>query len=271
MTATPFADAAPALAAQGFQVFRIKPGCKVGGARWRHGPASEVATADPDEVARRARRYPTSNIGIATGQLADGTYFAVLDVDTDAGGVRPEWAVPTLEAHTPSGGSHLYYVTNGRVSTSAGQIALGVDVRGDGGMVVAPPSRTGAGAYEWATPIKTPMAFMPVWRFHEYSTTRAGADGRPIGRTRKRPEDVGYGERHYQALLWAAWFASQGCSPEEVAELTWQLVSRFQDPVPRGEANIAAVIKWACHRQADQRADMDAEDAYIRQQGWAAA
>jgi hypothetical protein len=61
---------------------------------------------------------------------------------------------PTLHVITGSGGLHLYYRHPGRrVPCSQGRVAPGVDIRGDGGYVVAPPAvhpRTGR-PYRWGT------------------------------------------------------------------------------------------------------------------------
>jgi hypothetical protein len=57
----------------------------------------------------------------------------------------------TLEAESPSGSIHRYYKHPGfKIKNSGSGIAPGVDVRGDGGQVVAPPSvKPGKGAYKW--------------------------------------------------------------------------------------------------------------------------
>ena len=250
----PFATAALDYAREGLRVFVIKPGQKAGGSRWVHGPASEVATADLDEIARRAAMSPQANIGIATG---DG--LGVLDLDFHHGAVRPEWAIPTREAQTPHGGLHCYYRVDGQVRNSVGELGTGLDVRGDGGMCVAPPSRTEDGAYTWITDPATPLASVPVARFHEYTRDAAGHPGQSRGRSRKRPEEVREGERHDQALAWAAWFASQGCDADEVEDLTWQLVERFADPVEPGDPNIERLLAWINRKQAAA----DAVDQFI--------
>lgn len=88
------------------------------------------------------------NIGVATGRLADGRAFFVVDLDT-----RPEkngldeWsrlceehgAPPrTFTVATPSGGRHLYFL--GHARQTAGELAPGIDTRAEGGHVVGPGS-----------------------------------------------------------------------------------------------------------------------------------
>jgi len=81
----------------------------------------------------------------------------VLDVDVDDGPeslARLERAgapVPkTARRRTGGGGSHLFfrYPRERDIRNSAGLLGLGLDVRGEGGYVVVPPSRT-QGPYEW--------------------------------------------------------------------------------------------------------------------------
>lgn len=248
MSKTPFFDATLDYAREGFRVFRITPGRKVGGSRWRHGPASEIATSDLDELARRVERYPASNIGIATGNG-----LAVLDIDSHHGGERPAWAVPTREARTPNGGLHLYYRTDGHVRNSAGRIATGVDVRGDAGMVLAPPSRTEHGTYSWITDPGEPLAFLPASQFHEFTAATPGSGYQRTTR-RKRPEDVRPGEVHDQVLSWGGWLAAQGCDDDEVRDLIWQLVERFPFDVDNANNHIAKALDWVLDKHEQEPA-----------------
>jgi len=123
----------------GWPVFPLKPGRKTPATR--HG--FHDATTDLGRVERWWAAHPAHNIGLATGHS-----FDVLDQDTEgweyfdrliAGGV-------IKEAHgvvvTASGGTHLY-VKPGAPSGIAANLGNidGIDWRGRGGFVVAPPSR----------------------------------------------------------------------------------------------------------------------------------
>jgi len=98
----------------------------------------------------------SSNIGIVTGMISGIT---VLDIDTGPGKAGAEtWAeivsqngeFPTLNSETGSGGMHMLYVYNSALKTAANVLGPGVDVRNDGGYIVAAPSlhRSG-GVYSW--------------------------------------------------------------------------------------------------------------------------
>ena len=124
------------------------------------------ATTDPRRIEAWWRRWPGANVGIPTGERSG---LLVLDVDLRdggpgslaelerAGGPLPE----TARARTGGGGMHVFfqYPTGEVVRSSAGRLGPGLDVRGEGGYVVVPPSRT-RGAYEWLD--RAPLAD-PEW------------------------------------------------------------------------------------------------------------
>jgi len=99
---------------------------------------------------------PPSNIGIVTGEVSGIT---VLDIDTGPGKAGAEtWAEiisehgepDTLTAQTGSGGMHMVFKYNSVLKTSANTLGKGVDVRNDGGFIIAAPSRhRSGGVYEW--------------------------------------------------------------------------------------------------------------------------
>ncbi|MEV4140559.1 bifunctional DNA primase/polymerase [Dactylosporangium sp. NPDC049742] len=109
-----------------------------------------AATTDTDRVTAMVTANPCGMLAIRTG-APSGT--VVIDIDPAHGGrVDPARMPETACVATGSGGWHLYYRHPGTaVLCSQGRIADGVDVRGDGGYVVAPPSihpRTGR-PYRW--------------------------------------------------------------------------------------------------------------------------
>lgn len=105
-----------------------------------------AASIDIDTISAWFQEFPEANIGIATGEQS-GVF--VLDVDGEQGeatikdmestfGKLPE----TYEVET-SRGRHLYFLQPSGIKTksqASGQIGPKLDVRGDGGQVVAPPS-----------------------------------------------------------------------------------------------------------------------------------
>lgn len=133
MGASALADAL-ALAEYGLAVFPClpskAPACPQGFKR---------ASRDPAAVRELWRRWPSSLIGIATG-IPSG--LAVLDIDAGKGGgawwAAHRAALPeTRTIRTRSGGLHLWFRHLPGLRCSAGTIAPGVDVRAEGGYVIA--------------------------------------------------------------------------------------------------------------------------------------
>jgi hypothetical protein len=124
------------------------------------------------EIERWFERWPEANVGIVTGALSG---LVVLDVDARHGGdaslARLEIehaALPrTVEAATGGGGRHLYFAHPGGTVANRAGIVPGIDLRGDGGCVVAPPSLHASGRrYAWAaqrSPDAAPLAPLPPW------------------------------------------------------------------------------------------------------------
>ena len=166
---TALASAAFRLALRGVAVFPLAPGAKVP-LPGSHG----CLDASPDCDVARARwaKTPHANIGAATGRKSG---IWVLDVDPQHGGdvalgeIEAKHApLPlTIEASTPSGGRHLYWHWNAEgpeIRNSAGRIGPGLDVRGEGGSIVLPPSMLADGrGYHWIKNGARSFADSPPW------------------------------------------------------------------------------------------------------------
>ncbi len=139
----------------GFAVFPLRPRDK--------RPATEggfkAATTDARQIAEWWDRCPGYNIGMATGAISGGLVVIDLDIDKDKGvdgyGTLKKWqeshgALPeTWQSITGRGGYHLFYKDAASNKSRAG-LYEGIDVRADGGYVVAPPSVHPNGRrYEW--------------------------------------------------------------------------------------------------------------------------
>lgn len=117
--------------------------------------------ATEQEIARWWQAAPSSNVALATGAISD---FFVVDCDTESA-YRDVLArgvpVETLTAKTGKG-YHLYFQYPEFPVGNRAKMLPGVDVRGDGGYVVAPPSIHPSGArYQWAN--RAPIARAPIW------------------------------------------------------------------------------------------------------------
>ena len=126
-------------------------------------PATEngckAATTNKQKISDWWDKHPDSNIGIATGSISGGLVVIDLDVDENKGingyEVLKEWQQENGElpeswqSITGRGGYHLFFrdfaVNHNRVG-----LYDGIDIRGEGGYIVAPPSIHPNGRrYEW--------------------------------------------------------------------------------------------------------------------------
>lgn len=124
----------------------------------------DLATNDPDCL-KILWNKPNSNIAIACGKASN---LVVLDFDckNNQPGLdtldtleKQFGGLATLRAKTPSGGIHLYFTCPSIALGNKVGIMPGLDIRADGGYVVAPPSTTVEGSYEWLN--EFPPADMP--------------------------------------------------------------------------------------------------------------
>ena len=164
-------NAAHAYARKGLRVIPIAPRSKFprGIEGWQ-----DLATTNPDLITDWwTNTWPHHGIGIATGIRDDGTFFFVLDVDdrdTHSGtttltnletihGKLPN----TLTCRTGSGGRHYYFTSTTAIHNDAGKrLGPGLDIRGIGGQVLAPPTIHPNGTpYSWEH--TQPIAPAPQW------------------------------------------------------------------------------------------------------------
>lgn len=135
---------------------------------------TKKASTDPQQIQDWWNQQPTANVGIATGA---GSNLLVLDVDPDKGGEESlrrleeqHGPLPiTPQVLTGGGGQHYYFqYPNVEIKNSTGKLGRGLDIRAEGGQVVAPPSvhpKTGR-TYEWEGahhPDDIPLAAAPDW------------------------------------------------------------------------------------------------------------
>lgn len=157
-------DDALRYARDGWRVLPVFPGEK----RPRLKDWPTAATTDTEVIREWWTRMPDSNIGLACGRESG---FFVLDIDPKNGGdeslaalVAEHGELPyTFTVRTGSGGTHYYFaMPDFEVTNSPGRLkGTGIDVRGEGGQVLAPPSRTVIGEYR--VKAVAPIVEAPEW------------------------------------------------------------------------------------------------------------
>lgn len=220
MTAQSMGDYAAFLGRKGFAVFPIHSiiggRCSCGLANCsspgKHPDGSLVpqgvlnAESDQKTIQEWWALSPDANIGIATG---DPSGIVVLDIDAKSNGEaslltleeRFESLPDTWAVETGGGGFHFYFLMPSvDVRNTAGAVGPGIDVRGNGGYVVAPPSVHVSGmTYRWSTalhPTKVPLAQVPPWLLSRIGPRLAGSS-----KSNVLPTKIKEGERN-------SWMAS---------------------------------------------------------------
>jgi hypothetical protein len=125
------------------------------------------ASSDPVTIAEWWLRWPDANVAVRTGRESR---VVVLDVDGEVGAAslrqleRSYGELPrTRTVATPRDGRHFVFAHPGvEVRNSAGKLGPALDVRGDGGYVLVPPS-IGANGSPYALVLDAEPAPMPSW------------------------------------------------------------------------------------------------------------
>jgi hypothetical protein len=230
-------SAALALAERGLCVFPLRARSKV--------PATPngllAATTDAGIIRGWWERWPHANVGIRTGSESG---IVVLDVDVPHGGAG---ALAALENHhgklltatvlTGGGGKHLYFRHPGHaVRNSAGRLAAGLDVRGDGGYVVAPPSVHENGrVYQWMRGFgRQPLSDAPAWLL-DHAEERKNGVAPPV------EEVIPEGRRREALLSLAGSMRRRGMTAAEIeAALAAVNVARCRPPLDEREVTALA-------------------------------
>jgi hypothetical protein len=124
--------------------------CKSKGKHPRTLKGVTEATTDAAQVTAWWNKWPDANIGLATGKASG---LVVLDVDPKNNGAQglaelcDRIEIPeTSTIETGGAGAHYYFADDGDdLRNSVGQLGEGLDVRANGGYVVAPPSLHASG------------------------------------------------------------------------------------------------------------------------------
>jgi putative DNA primase/helicase len=217
----------------------------------------EKASRDRKAVEDWSAEYPKCNWGLATGR---GSGIFVVDIDVKNNGVKT-WLnfeklhgdVRTVEATTGSGGRHIFfkYPLAAVIKNSASAVGKGIDIRGDGGQVVLPPSIHPNGtAYEWTdghSPFDLPVAEAPEWLLQKIVKSTPATEVVQLGGELKD------GTRNDTIYHHALALARQGADKNltTMTMLSWRTLSGHSDIT---DAEITATVDSA-YAKASERPD----------------
>ena len=167
---------------RGFSVIPIKPKDKTPLIAWE---PYQTEVASESTIKHWFESFANANIGLVTGAISD---CVVIDPDSEEAKNKLKELLPNYDlskvprSHTGKGW-HLFFKHPGVGIPNRTGVLPNVDVRGDGGYVVAPPSIHPNGKeYKWEVPLNGPLPELPVELFKLISA--------PAGNT-----ESGYRER----------------------------------------------------------------------------
>lgn len=234
------AGAAQKYALRGWPVFPVVPQ----GKRPLTAHGLKDATTDARQIGQWWQEHPDANVGVAVP-----VGIMVLDVDGDAGraslaalegahGLLP----PTLTVRTGGGGEHRWFKLPGGQDArcSAGKLGAGLDVRAQGGYVIAPPSVHASGRrYEWIA--QGEPAPVPGWLL------ALSAESRPPSSPPAASAEVPKGQRHSHLVSQAGTMRRKGLAPAAIeAALLAENKARCAPPMPDSE--VIAIARDVCGR-----------------------
>lgn len=277
-----YLGAAKHYAAMGWRVFPLQPGQKLPRKDTRGVLDATTSTAQIDAW---WKQNPNYNIGIACGPTAKPPgidtpgFLYVLDVDPRHGGdkvliqlqERHGRLPDTVTVSTGGGGYQFYYAGVPGLRNTAnvigkqfgcadanGRAITGIDTRGEGGYVVAPPSLHPSGAYYQFYKDKTPEDFirpaatglvglcltpLPLWIQNAVTSGEAvatGAGGRPVAQHDRFRElftkGAREGGRNDALARMAGYFFRSKIDPLMAADILWSWnQERIAPPLGREE------------------------------------
>lgn len=206
------------------------------------------ATTDPAKIEEWWSIHPDANVGIATGQMSGGLVAIDMDIDKEKGKDGYHSFLKWCEENflvlpdswlsiTGRGGYHLFYRSNFPVSSRIGWLE-DVDIRADGGYVVAPPSIHPNGTrYEWE---QDPDEYDLVstddtdveYVFNSVLVSAKSSNNEPL----KVPDVIPEGHRDEMMFKLACKYQAMGMSDSEMlAALTVANNERCQPPLTEKE------------------------------------
>jgi hypothetical protein len=210
--------AALALASRGLAVFPViekdkKPACP-------HGV--KEATKDAAVITAWWQENPQFNVAVATGSVSS---IFVVDVD----GPKGELALDefeqqlgkypaTIETTTPRPGRHIWFKlpTGITIKCSTGKVAEGLDIRGEGGYAIVPPSvHPNGNRYRWSIDCAKRLADPPQWLVDKIAAVKNGnGHVTPPSEWRRLATDG----------------VDEGQRDDSITRLTGYLLRRYLDP-----------------------------------------
>ena len=234
----------------GFAPIPIAPNSKKPLAQWK---AYQTRRPTKEEIITIFPRFRDADIGIVTGKRHN---IFVLDCDSQEAYESLQALLPdslTLPVVKTPRGYHLYFSYPKNIDLTVGvDIMPGVDYRGDGGYVIAPPSKKGA--YKWIVDLNTDRPDLPPAIINNfinsngYMKCASKEDKNEVTQVTKVTKVTNFfkkGRRDNDLFHAGNCLIKGGCEPEFASHVLEILAKNSTPPFPESEikAKIQSAIK----------------------------
>jgi len=167
---------------------------------------------DREDLDQAVKWAEKGNIGIRTGKNSGG----LVVVDVDPGADVSSFDLPdTVTVKTGRGGFHMYFEYEGEIKNSAGKMGKHIDVRADGGQVVAvgsihPDTNKMYRYVSGLSPAEVELAPLPKWVIKRLQSKRKPAKPKKRKRPAGDPDAQAYARAALDAEVEAIESAGKG-------------------------------------------------------------
>jgi hypothetical protein len=200
--------------------------------------------------------FDYANVGLATGKVValdvdnrhDGD-ATLAKLEADHGSLPSTW-----RAVTGGGGEHIFFTTSTSIPNSVGTIGEGLDIRGTGGYVVAPPSLHESGRrYAWDVdfhPDNVPLAPIPDWL--AALATKPTANGIAADWSKFAISNIGEGARNDSLARLSGHLLRRYVDPALVAQLALSWNQTHCEP-PLSDQEVLTVVRSIATKELRRR------------------
>lgn len=214
--------------------------------------------ATEDEISEWWAKTPDANIAIITGKVSGIT---VVDCDSNdaAGKFRSIYKGETPTVKTPRG-THYYFKYAEGVRNTVKVAGLDLDVRGDGGYVIAPPSINGEGVgYRWLKEIGS--FALDSFDFNSFNARAREGDVRNLSDLTKPDKPLHFltlGTRDNDLFHVGNCLIKGGCEPDKALQVLEILANSCNPPFPEKEVQtkIKSVLARCERRERNLTEDL---------------
>jgi hypothetical protein len=215
------------------------------------------ATRDAEAIKVWWRAEPAANVAVRTGAISN-----LIVVDIDGGEAEAALAQlevecgalpPSVEVITARGRHVWFRHPGGTVPNSAGRVAAGIDVRGDGGYVLAPPSVHPDGRrYSWSVDCASSLAPAPDWLLANLAAPNGNGSATPSTDWQELVKGVAEGARDSSLTKLTGYLLRRRVDPFVTLELIRMFnVARCSPPLP--DSDIDRIVNSVCGAELRRR------------------